>query len=71
MGSKRKSLIAIAHLLVVYEINAATPSDAMDRLEKVLGQFKTLGPAVNRAEVRDSILFRQLSEVRSDAAIHD
>jgi hypothetical protein len=56
----------IPHLLTIYEIAAQSADEALFILKEAIGRFDTAGPPGDPREVRDSILYRQLSDVRSE-----
>jgi hypothetical protein len=55
----------IPHLLAVYEIEAESAHDALGGTQSVIGSIDAAGALGNTYEVRDSILYLQMSDVRS------
>lgn len=56
----------IPHLLTIYEVAAPTAEAALLLLKESIGRLDTTGPPGEPREVRDSILYRQISDVRSE-----
>jgi len=56
----------IPHLLAIYAVESGSAQDALSGLNSALGDFQSAGPAGNRQEVRDSILYRRINDVRSN-----
>lgn len=56
----------LPHLLAVFSIESSSLVPALAGLDAVLGGFRTSGPSGHRHEVRDSILYRQISDVRAE-----
>ena len=54
----------IPHVLAVYEIDADSAGDALAGLQKAIGEFAVTGRSNASYEVRDSILYQQLSDIR-------
>ncbi len=56
----------IPHMLAVYEIEAESAMIALSELQKAIENFEVSGRPDNLREVRDSILYVQMSDVRSN-----
>ncbi len=56
----------IPHMLVIYEIEADSAMIALSELQKAIENFEVSGQPDNLREVRDSILYVQMSDVRSN-----
>ena len=54
------------HLIMVLEVESPTAVQAVTEADKILGGFRYSGKVGNQYEVRDSILYRIFSDVRSD-----
>ena len=54
------------HLLALYEVEARNAEDALAGLERALRDFRYTGRADGPYEIKDSILYAQMSDVRSD-----
>lgn len=56
----------LPHLLAIYEVAALSAEEALLLLEDTIGRFDKAGPPGDPREVRDSILYQQLSDVTSE-----
>ena len=55
-----------SHLLAIFVVDVETAGQALADLEQVLGGFRYTGFEEHRYEVRDAILYRQMSDILSE-----